>query len=104
MASYMVARKAGKNMGAKQQMEKALPESAAQAIKSQLRSVLIPIEERVAIEDHVNNVSREMEYLIDGIDRVPKEEDQRKILGAYKRFLKENLQAINGRLGKTGAT
>lgn len=97
----MAERKANGSLRAKEQIERVFPESAAQAIKVQMRSVSIPIEERVAIEDHINNMAREMEYLLDGIDGIPNA-DQKKILDAYKKFLKENLDLVNNRLGKLG--
>jgi hypothetical protein len=95
----MVARKAGRNPGAREQLEKISQKtkSAAQALKVQLRSVAIGIEERVTIDDHVNNISNEMEYMLDSIDSIPKI-SQKKILDAYKKFLKENLDAVDGRL------
>ncbi|AIC14363.1 hypothetical protein [Nitrososphaera viennensis] len=99
----MVAKKAGKNPGAKEQLEKISlkAKSSAQAIKDQLRSVTVAIEERVAIDDHINNMSNEMEYLLDSIDSIPRA-GQKKILVAYKKFLKENLDAVDSRLRKTG--
>jgi hypothetical protein len=95
----MVARKAGRNPGAREQLEKISQrtKSAAHALRDQLQSVAIGIEERVAIDDHVNNISNEMEYMLDSIDSIPKL-DQKKILDAYKKFLKENLDAVDGRL------
>ncbi|WP_148700309.1 hypothetical protein [Candidatus Nitrososphaera evergladensis] len=99
----MVARKASRNSSAKEQLKKVSPRtrSAAQIIKDQLRSVTTAIEDRVAIDDHVNNISHEMEYLLDSIDSIPKV-SQKKILIAYKNFLKENLDAVESRLGKAG--
>ncbi|MEO9362619.1 MAG: hypothetical protein ABI348_01845 [Nitrososphaera sp.] len=95
----MVARKTGRNPGAKEQLEKISQrtKSATQALKDQLRLVAIGIEERVAIDDHVNNMSNEMEYMLDSIDSIPKL-GQKKILVAYKKFLQENLDAVDGRL------
>jgi uncharacterized protein YhaN len=100
----MVAKKSGRNPGAKEQLEKISlrAKSSAQAVKDQLRSITIAVEERVAIDDHVNNMSNEMEYLLDSIDSIPKT-SQRKILLAYKKFLKENLEAVDGRLKKIGS-
>lgn len=96
----MVARKAGRNPGAEEQLEKISQrtKSAGQALKDQLRLVAIGIEERVAIDDHVNNMSNEMEYMLDSIDGIPKL-NQKKILIAYKKFLQENLDAVDGRFG-----
>ena len=70
---------------------------AAQEVKNRLRSVSMALEQKVAIEDHVQSVSREMESLLDGIDDISKK-NQKNILTAYKRFLEENLRAVNKRL------
>jgi hypothetical protein len=70
---------------------------AAQEVKDRLHSVTIAIEQRVAIEGHIHNVTREMDYLLDGIDEISRK-NQRKVLLAYKKFLEENLNAVNGRL------
>lgn len=93
--------KVSKNPVAKEQLEKISlkAKEAAQVVKDQLRSVTIAIDERVAIEDHINNISREMEYMLDGIDDISRV-NQKKILAAYKKFLEENLDAVSSRLNR----
>jgi hypothetical protein len=89
----------GRNSGAKDQLEKISlkAKSSAQAVKEEMRSVILAVEERIAVDDHVNNMSQEMEYLLDSIDSIPRD-SQKKILLAFKNFLKENLQAVDSRL------
>jgi hypothetical protein len=88
-----------RNSGAKDQLEKISlkAKSSAQAVKEEMRSVILAVEERIAVDDHVNNMSQEMEYLLDSIDSIPRD-SQKKILLAFKNFLKENLQAVDSRL------
>jgi hypothetical protein len=90
---------AERNSGTKDQLEKISlkARSSAQAVKEELHSITLAIEERIAVDDHVNNMSQEMEYLLDSIDSIPRT-SQKKILLAYKRFLKENLEAVDSRL------
>ena len=70
---------------------------AAETVKSLIHSVPGAIEERIALDDHISNISREMEYMLDRIDGVTKAE-QKKILLAYKKFLEQNLDSVNRRL------
>ncbi len=90
---------ADRNSGTKEQLEKISlkARSSAQAVKEELRSITLAIEERIAVDDHVNNMCQEMEYLLDSIDSIPRT-NQKKILVAYKTFLKENLEAVDSRL------
>lgn len=88
-----------RSSGAKDQLEKisVKAKSSAQTVKEEMRSVILAVEERIAVDDHVNNMSQEMEYLLDSIDSIPRD-SQKKILLAFKNFLKENLQAVDSRL------
>ncbi len=88
-----------RSSGAKDQLEKISlkAKSSAQTVKEEMRSVILAVEERIAVDDHVNNMSQEMEYLLDSIDSIPRD-SQKKILLAFKNFLKENLQAVDSRL------
>ncbi len=88
-----------RSSSAKDQLEKISlkAKSSAQTVKEEMRSVILAVEERIAVDDHVNNMSQEMEYLLDSIDSIPRD-SQKKILLAFKNFLKENLQAVDSRL------
>ncbi len=72
---------------------------AAETVKDLIHSVPGAIEERIALDDHISNISREMEYMLDRIDDVAKAE-QKKLLLAYKKFLEQNLDSVNKRLGE----
>jgi ElaB/YqjD/DUF883 family membrane-anchored ribosome-binding protein len=95
----MVANKASKNPHSKEQLEKIASKAAeaAQEVKDRLHSATIAIEQRVAIEDYIHSISREMEYLLDSIDDISRK-NQKNILSAYKKFLEESLKSVDNRL------
>jgi hypothetical protein len=70
---------------------------AAEEVRGLIRSISMGAEERITIEDHINNISREAEYMLDRIDSI-KRINQQKVLLAYKKYLENNLEAINQRL------
>jgi hypothetical protein len=70
---------------------------AADDIRELIRSFNIGVEERIAIQDQIDNVSKETDSLLDRIDSIAKK-NQRKLLLAYKNFLAHNLQAVEQRL------
>jgi len=70
---------------------------AADAIRKLIRSVSIGVEERIAIQDQIDNISKETESMLDRIDSIAKR-NQRKLLLAYKNFLEHNLEAVDQRL------
>jgi len=70
---------------------------SADTIKELLRSVKMDIEEKIAIEDQVNDFTKEAESMLDRIE-VLTITNQQKILFAYKKFLEQNLEAVNQRL------
>lgn len=70
---------------------------AADSIRELIKSVSIGMEERIAIQDQVDNISKETESMLDRIDSIAKR-NQQKILRAYKTFLERNLEAVDQRL------
>jgi hypothetical protein len=70
---------------------------AVDTIKELLRSVKMDIEEKIAIEDQVNDLAKEAESMLDRIEALTTA-NQQKILFAYKKFLEQNLEAVNQRL------
>lgn len=70
---------------------------AADAIRELIRSISIEVEERIAIQDQIDNIAKETESMLDRIDSVAKK-NQRKLLLAYKNFLEHNLEAVDQRL------
>lgn len=71
--------------------------TAAAEVRELIRSISMGAEERVTIEDHIMNISREAEYMLDRIDSI-KKANQQKVLLAYKKYLENNLEAVNQRL------
>lgn len=70
---------------------------AADAVRELIRAVGIGVEEKIAIEDQINNISKETESMLDRIDSIAKR-NQQKLLLAYKSFLERNLDAVDQRL------
>jgi hypothetical protein len=70
---------------------------AADAIRELIRSVSIGVEERIAIQDQIDSISKETESMLDRIDSIAKK-NQRKLLIAYRNFLEHNLEAVDQRL------
>ena len=74
---------------------------ASDAVTDLVRSIVMTIEERIALEDQVKNISRDADYILDRIDDLKKEK-QKKLLLAYREFLEENLSAVDYRIKKLG--
>ena len=55
-------------------------------------------EEKIAVEDGINNLAKEVESMLDRIEMASTTENQRKLLIAYKKFLEYNIEAVNQRL------
>ena len=66
-------------------------------IRELIRSVSIGVEERIAIQEQIDSVSKETESMSGRIDSIAKR-NQRKLLFAYKNFLEHNLEAVDQRL------
>lgn len=77
-------------------------QAAANAIRDLVSSIAMPVDDKVAIEHQINNLSRESEYMLDRIDSITKANNQLKVLLAYKEFLERNLEAVNSRLRALG--
>ncbi len=71
---------------------------AADGLGGLIRSMKINAEEKIAIEDGINNLANEVESMLDRIDMASTTADQRKLLTAYKKFLEHNIEAVNQRL------
>jgi seryl-tRNA synthetase len=70
---------------------------AAKKINDLVSSMVLAVEEKVALQHQINNIARESEYMIDRIDDIAVE-NQKKVLLAYREYLKDNLESINRRL------
>jgi hypothetical protein len=70
---------------------------AAQAVNDLISSMALAVEEKVALQHQIGNLARESEYMIDRIDGIAKQ-NQKKVLLAYREFLKDNLEGVERRL------
>jgi hypothetical protein len=70
---------------------------AATAVDDLISSMTMAVEEKVSIQHHINNISRETGYMIDRIDSITRS-NQEKVLLAYKEFLIDTLDSVNRRL------
>ncbi len=74
---------------------------ASAAVGALVKSVVMTIEEKIALEDQVKSLSRDADYMLDRIDDVAREK-QKKLLLAYRKFLEQNLSAVDYRIKKLG--
>lgn len=72
--------------------------NAADDIRRLIRSMKMNAEEKISVEDGINNLANEVESMLDRIDMASTTADQRKLLTAYKKFLEHNIEAVNKRL------
>jgi hypothetical protein len=71
---------------------------AADGIRELIRSMKMNAEEKIAVEDGINNLANEVESMLDRIDMASTTADKRKLLTAYKKFLEHHVEAVNQRL------
>jgi hypothetical protein len=76
--------------------------NAADDIRGLIRSMKMNAEEKIAVEDGINNLANEVESMLDRIDMASTTAHQRKLLTAYKKFLEHNIEAVNRRLKEIG--
>ena len=73
---------------------------AAHAIKELIRSMKMSSEQKITLDDGINNLVNELESMLDRIDMASTTSDQKKLLAAYKKFLEYNIEVVNRRLKK----
>lgn len=100
----MTIKKSGSNRGLKDTKD---PETtwlktdvAANAIREQIRSLKMSAEQKITLDDGINNLAREVEAMMDGIDMASDRTEQKKLLAAYKKFLEHTIGIVNQRLKK----
>ncbi|MCI0560037.1 MAG: hypothetical protein MN733_16225 [Nitrososphaera sp.] len=76
-------------------------QQAADAIRELIRSARVSVEEKVSLEDQINNLARETDYILDGMDAIQRKTN-RKILLAYREFLSRHVQAVDRKLKASG--
>jgi hypothetical protein len=67
-------------------------------IKELIRSIKMSSEEKIAVEDGIENLARDVESMVDRIAMASPMENQKKLLIAYKKFLEGNVEAVELRL------
>ena len=72
--------------------------NAADDIRRLIRSMKMNAEEKISVEDGINNLANEVESMLDRIDMAPSATDQKNLLSAYKKFLEYNKEVVNKRL------
>ena len=75
-------------------------DDAAHAIRKLIRSMKMNAEQKITLDDGINNLAREVESMLDRIDMASTTTDQKKLLAAYKKFLDYNIEVVNQRLKK----
>lgn len=75
-------------------------DDAAHAIRELIRSMKMNAEQKITLDDGINNLAKELESMMDRIDMASTTTDQKKLLAAYKKFLEYNIEVVNQRLKK----
>jgi hypothetical protein len=75
-------------------------DDAAHAIRKLIRSMKMNVEQKITLDDGINNLANEVESMLDRIDMASTTTDQKKLLAAYKKFLEHNIEVVNQRLTK----
>jgi hypothetical protein len=73
-------------------------DDATRAIKELIRSMKMNVEQKITLDDGINNLAKEVQSMMDRIDMASTATDQKKLLAAYKRFLEYNIEVVNKRL------
>jgi hypothetical protein len=73
-------------------------DDAAHAIKKIIRSTKMNVEQKITLDDGINNLAKEVQSMMDRIDMASTATDQKKLLAAYKKFLEHNIEVVNKRL------
>jgi hypothetical protein len=72
---------------------------AAETVRSLIHSISLSLEEKVAMEDQINDLSHGNNCLLDIISNT-KKNYQEKLFLAYRAFLERNTDAVNERIGE----
>jgi hypothetical protein len=98
----MTIKKSGSERGSKKKED---PErtwhktdDAVHAIRELIRSLKMNSEQKITLDDGINNLAKEVESMMDRINMASTTTDQKKLLAAYKKFLEHNMEVVNQRL------
>jgi hypothetical protein len=73
-------------------------DAAANAIRELIKSMSMSAEQKITLDDGINNLAKEIEGMMDGIDMASRTTDQKKLLAAYKKFLEHAMETVNRKL------
>ena len=98
----MTIKKGGSDRGSKKTEDRERTwlktDDAAYAIRKLIRSMKMNSEQKITLDDGINNLAKEVESMMDRIDMASTTTDQKKLLVAYKKFLERNIEVVNQRL------
>jgi hypothetical protein len=102
----MTVKKSGSSTGSKKTKDRdstwLKAEDAANGIRERIRSMKMNTEQKITLDDGINNLVKEVESMMDRIDMASNAADHKKLLAAYKKFLEHNIEVVNQRLRKKG--
>jgi hypothetical protein len=87
------------NQNRKNQDISLLTIEAAESVRSLIHSLSMSLEEKISMEDQINNMSHENNCLLDIISN-SKKDYQKKLFRAYREFLERNIDAVNQRISE----
>jgi hypothetical protein len=70
-------------------------EDAVHAIRELIKSMNMDAEQKITLDDGINNLANEVESMIGRIDMATTARDRKKLLAAYKKFLEQNIEVVN---------
>jgi hypothetical protein len=73
-------------------------DDAANAMRRLIKSMRMSAEQKITLDDGINNLARGVEAMMDGIEMASGTPDQKKLLAAYKKFLEHTIEIVNQRL------
>lgn len=65
-----------------------------------IKSMRMSAEQKITLDDCINNLAREVEAMMDGIEMTSGKPDQRNLLSAYKKFLDPTMEIVNQRINE----
>ncbi len=77
-------------------------EDAAHDIRELIRSTKMNAEQKITLDDGINDLAKEVESMMDRIDMASNTTDKKKLLAAYKKFLEHNMEVVNQKLKQKG--
>jgi hypothetical protein len=75
-------------------------EDAVRAIQDLIRSMKMSAEQKISLDDGINNLAKEVESMVNRIDMASSTTEQKNLLSAYKKFLEQQIAVVNQRLKK----